>query len=270
MGLILETCAASHLGDRKDQQDRVALFPHPTRRGMLMAVLADGMGGHSGGAMAAEQVLHKARQNFEHWGPADETPRDLLAEVVNDAHLVIKLTSVTSEQDPHSTAVILLLQGGRADWVHVGDSRLYHFRKGILQARTEDHSLVAEMVRKGVIDQAAALVHPRRNLLLHCLGAERPPHMDLGASAPLQDGDAFVLCSDGLWAYFRDEEMGQIVHTQPARRAAALLIERARERAHGGGDNLSVAIVKVSEAPAASAAGGEPETTSQLPPLSMA
>lgn len=71
MALSIETCAAQHIGDREEQQDRVSLFPHPTRKGMLMAVLADGMGGHTGGAMAAEQVVFKARQSFEVFAPSD-------------------------------------------------------------------------------------------------------------------------------------------------------------------------------------------------------
>jgi serine/threonine protein phosphatase PrpC len=104
MALSVETCAAQHIGDRKEQQDRVALFPHPSRPGLLMAVLADGMGGHTGGAMAAEQVVFKARQTFETFAPADETPQDLLRTIIGESHVVIKLTRFTSEQDPHTTA----------------------------------------------------------------------------------------------------------------------------------------------------------------------
>ena len=118
MPLTVETCVARHLGDREEQQDRVSLFPHPSRSGLMMAVLADGMGGHSGGAMAAEQVVIKARQNFETYKPEAEEPHHLLSSIMHEAHLVIRLTRFTSEQDPHSTAVILLLQPGRVDWVH--------------------------------------------------------------------------------------------------------------------------------------------------------
>ena len=78
MALSVETCAAQHIGDRKEQQDRVGLLPNPKRPGFFMALLADGMGGHSGGAMAAEQVILKGQQNFEAFGPADETPKELL------------------------------------------------------------------------------------------------------------------------------------------------------------------------------------------------
>lgn len=85
MALTVDTVVAMHRGDRKEQQDRVGLFPHPTRSGLLLAVLADGMGGHSGGAMAAEQVVIKAKQNFEAYSPSSETPEDLLRTSIEDA-----------------------------------------------------------------------------------------------------------------------------------------------------------------------------------------
>ena len=248
MTLSVGTCVASHLGDRPEQQDRATVFGHPQHAGMLMAVLADGMGGHSGGAMAAEQVLLKARQNFEMYAPRSETPENLLREIVDEAHIVIKLTSFTSEKDPHSTAVVMLLQPDRIDWVHCGDSRLYHFRDGTLVSKTEDQSLVEQLVRKGVISAEAAIDHPHRNVLLSCLGADKPPKALHGHVGELRAGDAFVLCSDGLWAYFDDAELGGIVHRRGPRDAAETLIGHARQRADGEGDNISVAIVKLVDA----------------------
>lgn len=253
MALKVETCVARHQGDRAEQQDRVAIFGHPERAGMLMAVLADGMGGHSGGAMAAEQVLLKARQNFEAFAPKEETPEMLLSSIVQESHLVIKLTRFTSEQDPHSTAVAFLLQPDRADWVHCGDSRFYHYRGDQLVYRSADHSLVGELQRKGRLTEASALTHPHRNVLLSCLGSEREPRVDLGCVAPLIGGDSFLLCSDGVWAYFADHEIGAILATMSARDACQALISTARERARGEGDNLSLAVVRLVEmAPAVS------------------
>ncbi len=249
MSLSVETCVARHQGDRPEQQDRVTIFGHPTMGGMLMAVLADGMGGHSGGAMAAEQVLLKAKQNFEMYAPKSESAEHLLQEIIEEAHLIIKLTRFTSEKDPHSTAVVMLLQPGRVDWAHCGDSRLYHFRRGELVCKTEDQSLVERLVRKGVISAEAALDHPHRNVLLSCLGAENPPQVLHGRVGELRAGDAFLLCSDGLWAYFDDRELGRLIDQRAPREAAEILIGHARERAGGEGDNISVAIVKLVEAP---------------------
>lgn len=247
MALKVETCVAQHLGDRTEQQDRVALFPHPNRRGMLMAVLADGMGGHSGGAIAAEQVVHQAKQLFAEFAPNAESSHNLLRAVIEEAHLIIKLTRFTSERDPHSTAAVLLLQPERIDWAYCGDSRIYHFRRDKLVTRTVDHSLVAQLVRQGKINEHQALNHPQRSMLMYCLGGDRQPHLDFGDSAPLAGDDVFLLCSDGLWGYFSDSELGGVLAVYSPREAAEILIERARDRANGQGDNISLAIVKLTQ-----------------------
>lgn len=249
MAISIDSCAAMHIGDRSEQQDRLAIFPHPSRAGCMLAVLADGMGGHSGGAMAAEQVVLKARQNFSGYAPSSESPSEFLRGVIEDAHVIIKLTRFTSEQDPHSTAVVFMLRPGHADWAHCGDSRLYHFRHGGLVARTPDHSLVEELIRSGRLTPEQAETHPQRNLLLSCLGAERDPRIEIGGTPALQAGDAFLLCSDGLWAYFDDEELGRTLLEQDARGAARTLIDAARARAQGMGDNISLAVIKVIPAP---------------------
>lgn len=244
MALSIDTCAAMHIGDRAEQQDRVAIIPHPRRSDCLMAVLSDGMGGHSGGAIAAEQVILKARQNFSSYAPASETCRDLLRSVIEDAHVVIKLTRFTSERDPHSTAIVMVLGPGIAEWAHCGDSRLYHFRRGRLVARTSDHSLVGELVRSNRITEEMAQTHPQRSLLLSCLGAERQPRIEFG-DAKLEGGDCFILCSDGLWGLIDDAELGHTLDSHDPRAAARALINLARERGRSAGDNISLAIIKI-------------------------
>ena len=245
MAFSAETCVAMHIGDRSEQQDRVGLFAHSKRPGIMMAVLADGMGGHSGGAMAAEQVIIRAKQNFESYAPLHEEPQELLSGVIDEAHTVIKLTRFTSEQDPHSTAVVLLLQQGKVYWAHCGDSRLYYFRGASTVSRSGDHSLVGELVRKGRLDESGALKHPQRNVLLSCLGSEREPRIEYGIADQLVAGDSFLLCSDGLWAYFTDFELASTIQAHTPRAAAERLIQMARERGGGGGDNISLIIIKL-------------------------
>jgi len=245
MAFSAETCVATHIGDRAEQQDRVGLFAHPKRPGVMLAVLADGMGGHSGGAMAAEQVIMRAKQNLEVYAPGHETPQELLSSVIDEAHVVIKLTRFTSEKDPHSTAVTFLMQQGKAYWAHCGDSRIYHFRGAETVSRSGDHSLVGELMRKGRLDEQGSLRHPQRNVLLSWLGGEREPRIDYGVLESPDAGDAFLLCSDGLWAYFTDFELASTIQSLPPREAAERLIALARERAGGAGDNISLVIVKL-------------------------
>lgn len=223
----------------------MAIFPHPQRSDCLLAVLADGMGGHTGGAIAAQQVLLKAKQNFATFSPSSESSQEFLRSVIDEAHVVIKLTRFTSEADPHSTAVVMLLHPGLAEWAHCGDSRLYHFRRGKLVTHTADHSLVGELIRTNRITEEMAQLHPQRNLLLSCLGADKDPRIDYGGAPALESGDCFLLCSDGLWGVLSDDELGRTLHELDARSAARVLINAARERGEGVGDNISMAIVKI-------------------------
>ncbi|MCX7897653.1 MAG: protein phosphatase 2C domain-containing protein [Rhodocyclaceae bacterium] len=247
MPFRVDTCTAQHIGDRDEQQDRVGLFLHPRQKGVVMAVVADGMGGLSGGALAAEQVLHSARHVFEQATILAASIEETLTAAINEAHASIRLAALTAEQEPHSTAAVLILQPGRADWAHCGDSRIYHVRAGAIVSKTWDHSHVMNLVRLGYLTEEQAESHPQKNLLISCLGDVEAPKIDFGTTAPLHDGDCFLLCSDGLWAYFEDDELARILTEKPVREAAETLINLARERAAGRGDNVSLAILRVTE-----------------------
>jgi serine/threonine protein phosphatase PrpC len=247
MAITIDVCVAQHQGDRKEQQDRVALLPHPKGGGVALAVVADGMGGHTGGALAAQQVLHTAVTNLEQFSLSAQSPRALLEMSITEAHTLIKGSRFINEKDPHSTVVMLLLQPGKVSWAYCGDSRMYHFRGERLLFRTTDHSYVESLVAKGRISPEQAQVHPYHNILLSTLGSNEDPTIEYGETDDLQAGDAFVLCSDGLWSYFGDAELGAVVATYPARKASNLLINRARTRAHGDGDNASLVIIKLLE-----------------------
>lgn len=244
MALTLDACVAQHQGDRSEQQDRVGLAAHPRRKGTVLAVLADGMGGHTGGALAAEQVVHTAQSDFSCYAPRDESAADLLHTVIREAHLLIRSSRCLNEKEPHSTVVLLLLEPTGATWAHCGDSRLYHYRGDRLLSHTADHSYVQRLVRLGRLTPEQALIHPNRNVLLTSLGGRDDPKVDVGRSE-VQPGDSFLLCSDGLWAYFTPAEMGGVLAAFPARQAAEILTERARQRARGDGDNCSLAVLRL-------------------------
>jgi serine/threonine protein phosphatase PrpC len=241
----IDACVAQHQGDRKEQQDRVALMPHPNGGGMALAVVADGMGGHTGGALAAQQVLHTASANFGRFSARSELSRELLESIFNEAHVLIKASRFLNEKDPYSTAVMLLLQPGKVSWAHCGDSRVYLFRGERMLLHTTDHSYVEELVAKGRITPAQARTHPYHNVLLSTLGSNQSPQIDYGETTDLRPGDAFVLCSDGLWGYFADTELGTIVAANSARQASDLLVAQARARSHGDGDNISLVVIKL-------------------------
>lgn len=249
MPIIVDACAAQHQGDRKEQQDRVAIFPHASKKGVALAVVADGMGGHTGGALAAAQVIHTSKNNLDHFAPADESSRSMLESSLREAHTMIKASRFMNEKDPHSTAVVMLMLPGKVTWAHCGDSRLYRFRDGKMLERTIDHSYVEHLIASGRITPEQALTHPNRNVLLTSLGGVEEPKITVSETEEMLSGDAYVLCSDGLWGYFEDDEMARMVAENSARQACELLIDKARQRAKGGGDNLSLAIVKFVEAP---------------------
>lgn len=246
LGHRLAATTALHRGDRAYQQDQVGIIAHPRTAGCLLAVLADGMGGKSGGRKASDQVMLTAQQLFERYAPNQDDAGDALQQLLLEAHLMIKLTAITSEEEPHSTMAAFLLSASReCHVVHAGDSRVYHFRGPEMYWRTLDHSYVQRLVDEGQITEDEANVHPQSNLLTGCLGAPRDPPVAHHAIGKLEIGDAMLACSDGLWHYFTPRELGAIVHRLAPREASEMLIHKARQRARGGGDNLSLALVRV-------------------------
>jgi serine/threonine protein phosphatase PrpC len=245
MQLTIEVCTAQHIGDREEQQDRVSILSHPHDSHLLLAVLADGMGGYTGGGLAAEQLIHTAQTNFNQFSPQAESPHRLLETCINEAHLLIKAMRLVNEKTPHSTAVMLLLQPGRATWAHCGDSRFYHFRNDQTVFCTKDHSYVEQLVSRGEITAEEALTHPNRNILLSSIGGEELPKITTGEILGLHAGDHFLLCSDGLWNYFSASTLAQTIAHHSARQAAEILTQQARAATTTDGDNLSLAIFKL-------------------------
>ena len=155
----LSAATGLHRGDRAYQQDQLEIMMHPKVAGCALAVLADGMGGKSGGRKAADQVIMTARQIFERFVPIKDQAADALKQVVQESHLMIKLTAITAEEEPHSTvAAFLLTPDLRCDAIHAGDSRVYHFRGAELVARTIDHSFVQRLIDEGKITEEAAKI----------------------------------------------------------------------------------------------------------------
>ena len=245
-GYRITASTGIHKGDRDYQQDQVAMLSHPRIAGCMLGIVADGMGGRSGGRKASDQVMMTARQLFERYAPDSDDAVAMLKQLVEEAHIVIKLTAISAEQEPHSTlAAFLINPAGDCHWVHAGDSRIYHFHGSKLVKRTVDHSYVQTLVEKGELTEEEANVHPQSNILMGCLGTEEAPPVSQHVIPQLRPGDSLIACSDGVWHYFSQNEMGSALSMLSPREATEFLIQKARSRAHGGGDNLSLVIVKL-------------------------
>ena len=245
----IQAATGIHRGDREYQQDQVLLMAHPYAKGCILGVVADGMGGRSGGRKASDQVMLTARQLFERFEPSHEDCPRMLRTIVQDAHTVIRLTAIAAEQEPHSTiAAFVVLPDGTGHFMHSGDSRLYHFHGTNQVHRSKDHSYVQALVDRGDLTEEQAHNHPQSNILLGCLGAEASPPTGHYVIETLQPGDTLMACSDGVWHYFTSQELGAVLDALSPREASQFLIEKARMRANGGGDNLSLAILKLEAA----------------------
>lgn len=246
----VSACTAEHIGDRPEQQDRVAILTSRRNTGALLAIVADGMGGRTGGRMASDQVISTADSLFQDTSAADSDLALLLRQIAAEAHTVIRLSAMSSEKEPHSTMVALIVCRTHAVWAHAGDSRLYFFRGGRLMHRTLDHTYAAHLAAEGHHQAARVAARKYKNIVASALGIAREPQVTLGEATDLQEGDLFLLCSDGLWAHFDERELASLLTLRSPRAACEELVRVARERAKGRGDNLSLAIVKLDSPPA--------------------
>ncbi len=222
-------------GTRADNQDLFGDYRHGT--GGRLLVLADGMGGRGGGANASRICVDAFAEYFRKSG----TPEERLVECFEDANRQILEHASTDEklQGMGTTGVALLFadEGSLVAWV--GDSRAYRWRAGVLEPLTEDHSLVQEWVRSGVLSPEEAATHPRRNELMRAVGISPKLEADV-ARIELRWGDRFLLCSDGLSGVVSHEEITATIGRETPDDAARFLIDRAIEL--GGTDNITVQV----------------------------
>lgn len=197
----------SRIGKRRTNQDRVA---YSYTRDALLMVLADGMGGHLYGEVAAQISVQFIAQSFQQEArPKVTDPVLFLSRVLSNAHHAILDYAFDKHlaDIPRTTIVACLIQEGVAHWAHAGDSRLYMIRKGRLVAQTRDHSRVQLMLDQGLLDAEAAAVHPGRNRIFSCLGGNHPPQIEFSRGASLANGDVIAICSDGVWGPLEPEAL---------------------------------------------------------------
>ena len=234
----------SRKGSRKVNQDRIA---YTFSRDTLLLVVADGMGGHAGGEIAAQIAVRLFIERFQQEAkPILKNPLKFLQDTMVRAHAALGsyANQFSMLETPRTTCVCCIVQAGHAYWGHVGDSRLYLFRQGGLIGATKDHSKVQYLVDQGIIGADEVVAHPDRNKIFSCLGGLVDPVIDLSRRTPLRNGDVLVLCTDGLWSVFDQREIATWLTSTPILTTAPQMMREGEKRGGLDGDNLSAIIVR--------------------------
>ncbi|PZU51022.1 MAG: serine/threonine-protein phosphatase [Thauera sp.] len=251
----LAVASASDVGcERSENQDRVGLLRLPDDgTGCLAGIVADGMGGEWAGGRAAELAVATVSDCLRQSG--GRAPLKALRSAFEDAHAAILAESRTRQggMSMGTTLTVALLCDGLLYCGHVGDSRLYRLRAGELRQLSTDHSLVADMLARGLIDEASARQHPQRNVLSRAVGKRETVSPDIWceSEAP-RPGDCYLICSDGLHGLVDEDTMARVISLNEADASCKCLIELAR--AAGGHDNISVIVIQLLR-PGSSGAG---------------
>ena len=230
----------SRKGGREKNEDRMG-YCYTRESGLF--VLADGMGGHPEGEVAAQLALQTISALYQKEArPIVSDVSEFLATAVMAAHhQIIRYASEKGMLDtPRTTLVAAVLQGSYATWVHCGDSRLYVVRHGELLTRTRDHSYLEQQSNAGVL----RLERINRNILFTCLGSPTKPVFDVTGPVVLQQGDKLLLCSDGLWGSVPDGDIVRLLSTKSVSEAAPDLVETALRNGGDHSDNVTVVAVE--------------------------
>ena len=234
--------ARSVTGKRANNEDSVFV---PKGGEISLAIVADGMGGHSAGNVASAIAVETVASELKKVGPG--SPAALVTNAVNHANTAIYEYAKAHPEcrGMGTTLVMALLFNTRFIAANVGDSRLYHYHVGKLRQVTVDHSYVAELVASGYITKEEAARHPRRNLITRALGTQACERADL-FECEWEAGDVLLLCSDGLYSELEDHDLVRALEKNDTLDdACAALVELAL--ASGSRDNVSVVLVKNGE-----------------------
>ena len=241
--------ARSEIGHARENNEDKFDFYEPDEEPLLAArgsvyLVCDGMGGHNAGQIASELAAKQFLHAYYHLGgAAQEAARHA---VLQAHHYIAEMASkIPSRYGMGTTLTALILKQDEGILAHVGDSRCYRLREGVFEQLSRDHTLVARLVEQGIITPEQARYHPQRNVIRQAVGVADPseplePDIE---TFPLQAGDLYLLCSDGLTDMVDDAEIEAVLREEPPTRAAWRLVDRAL--ANGGRDNITVVLVRV-------------------------
>ncbi|MES9922908.1 MAG: protein phosphatase 2C domain-containing protein [Candidatus Thiodiazotropha endolucinida] len=241
-----ETAQYTLLGDRTMNQDRYLIMEAPDS---ILLALADGMGGHPKGEMAAQILMDNARKAFLTSRKPIANPRFFLSGLMEMSHREILEFGSKQEPpiEPRTTGVLCLVQEDCAYWAHIGDSRLYIMSNGVIHLRTDDHSYVEHLRQQGLISAAQVHTHKFRNYVTRCLGGtSNRPVAELSGPHELKEGDVVLLCSDGFWGPLAERPMVDTLYKDQASlvKKVAQLANDAAATSHPESDNVTVVALK--------------------------
>ena len=233
-------------GARRENQDRIATMEGEHA---LLMVLADGLGGHEGGEQAASALVETFGRAFQKAArPVIAEPAVFLVLSVLAAHRRINARARRDGRPPsgRTTCVACLVQAGRAYWVHVGDSRLYHIRDGALLSRTLDHTTVEQLQQDGILETRKGKKIHRQ--LMQCVGGPQRPRVAVGPETRLEPGDTLLLCSDGLWQAIPEPDLVAQLARPDLEESVEDLLIAAERRMRRRCDNLSAVALRWEDA----------------------
>lgn len=225
----------SRQGGRERNEDRMG-YAYTREAGLF--VLADGMGGHPEGAMAAQLALQTVSAYFQKAATPTvrEVPEFLSSSLMAAHHQIIRYAAEKGMLDtPRTTLVAAVVERSQLHWIHCGDSRLYVVRNGELVTRTRDHSYMEQQAHMG-----RSTDNINRNILFTCLGSPAKPVYDISGPLQLLQGDRILLCSDGLWGTVKDHEIVYELSRHTLDQAVPELVETALKRGGARCDNVTV------------------------------
>lgn len=233
----------SHRGTRDTNQDRVGYSEN--ENGVFM-VIADGLGGHAGGELAAQITVDSLLHSFDQLGDSliADPPAFIVLSIMYAHSLVNKTARAQgfAQDSPRSTCVACLVQNGFAYWGHVGDSRFYLFNDEELLTRTVDHTTLDHLHQDGAIDEQ--LQRLGNSQLFRCIGGLTKPVVSIGPETHLSRGDTILLCTDGIWRAFDEEQLATELRLQDVEDTVDGLIAYARRYFHKDCDNLSALLFR--------------------------
>ncbi len=241
--MLFSVGQANRLGNRASNQDRCLMLE---RNDTVILAVADGMGGHARGDLAAQAFVDSLSRQFCSRDELDDAAK-FLRGAFPEAHRTIQRVGQAQNPplQPLTTGVACIVQDGVAQWAHIGDSRAYLIRDGHVELRTRDHTRVADMIEAGLITEQQARIHPLRNHVSMCLGGTpQPQPVTLGPTIYLVPGDTLLLCSDGLWSAISETRLLESLAQDELAEAIDALAEIAERASYPQSDNVSAVALR--------------------------